>query len=67
MKEIKVIADKENIEDIVIKEHATGSIENEKQIILSMMKVLNTVKKDGETVSAFEDRLIKDAKKVINL
>ena len=38
MKEIKVIADKENIEDIVIKEHATGSIENEKQIIVSSFK-----------------------------
>ena len=61
--EVKVSADSiEGLEARIIKEHLGQSgMKDEEKLVARLLKVLDTEKLEGETASAFESRLLKDA------
>ncbi len=70
--EIKVDAGNvDNVEDKVISEHigksSLFSAEEEKRIIYSLLHGLSLEKAEGERISDFEERVIKDAEKIVPL
>jgi DNA repair exonuclease SbcCD nuclease subunit len=66
--EIKVSADTiEDLENKIIKEHIGQSgMEGEKALVEGLIRLLDTDKMDGETTAVFEERVIKDAYKVLD-
>jgi len=60
--EVKITEDSvQDIEDSLIKEHlGQVKIENEEELTQKLMAALDTDKKEGETLSSFEKRLISD-------
>jgi DNA repair protein SbcD/Mre11 len=68
--EIKInISSIENVEENIVKEHI-GNIKNnfsdEKEITLSLIKLLDTEKNEGEKNADFEKRIIDDIDKIVN-
>jgi DNA repair exonuclease SbcCD nuclease subunit len=69
--EIKIEASNpEDIEDAIIREHLQQvkafRPEEELRLTKELLRVLNTEKKEGETVNDFEERLIKEMEDVID-
>ncbi len=70
--EIKIAAsDPESMEEEIIKEHLQQNRvfapETESCLTKSLLHALNTSKKEGETVSDFQERIIQEMEKILNL
>ncbi len=70
--EIKIAAsDPESMEEEIIKEHLqqnkTFDRETELHLAKSLLHALNTSKKEGETVSDFQERIIQEISKIVNV
>ena len=69
--EIKISeSNKENIEEQLIKEHAqqskTFDLQTELHLTRSLLHSLNTSKKEGETVTDFQERIKSEVSKLLN-
>lgn len=63
---------KSNVEETIIEEHLNQSNlnlskEQQKELTLKTLQMLSIEKKDGERVTDFEERLIEDVKKILDI
>jgi len=67
--DIKIEANVENIEQKIVEENLDSikEINFTQEGIISLLNIMNKEKEDGETVSDFEDRLVKDIKNELKL
>ncbi|MBI4155116.1 DNA repair exonuclease [Candidatus Woesearchaeota archaeon] len=67
--DIKIEANVENIEQKIVEDNLASikEINFTQEDIISLLNIMNKEKEDGETVSDFEDRLVKDIKNELKL